>query len=269
MLPNVLNWLFSHRAALLSHERQLIDSTLAAIMPKTRLTLQSQLQHLDFVQRHCDGKEVNLYYKSCVRDGGLMVPDMLLEWPIAVLRCFFQPSEPNVRASIWIASGRLFSIVFSRQVPRNAQNNIRVLRTEVLFDPFASHAAQLVQPRKANWQHWESLRRRCHDTPAPPLDERLRERFLVPSDGCLPIDFVELLNYTNSFEINNWRIMGLPLREVAMKSFNLFVLAESTDAKCLCARDGDAAKNTYLVNLEDQSQRKLSERFYDALDSLV
>jgi hypothetical protein len=269
LIQRIVQLLTSREEGLRAYELDIITSIHSIVSPLARTIIQAQLDEVAFIQRHAIDKEVNLYPQVPQQSGdSARLPSPFPEWPIGVVYCS-APAYPSlVRATLWIASGRVFSIVFG-QSP--VAHSVRVVRAHVLFDP--TMGMQQLRSGVPEMQYHEP----ASDDPIPGLDSRavqprlvpdLRERFLIPAKLCTPTDYCEVLTRTNGCQVGKWRINGLPLREVAMEGSNLFVLAESHGAELLCALDGDLDKNTYLWNIEEDKGTVVGPSFVSALKTL-
>jgi hypothetical protein len=256
-----------------TYEHIILASLEAALEPRGRMALRYQLEHVSRIQRHVTNKEINMYYDAHLACSDQVFQCDFAEYPIALLWCSVPECSNLVRASVWIVGGRLFSIVLSRSPGRDWDVGFNVIRTLILCDPSTERVelpTEVVELGSLAQYVGEHLQRRIERRSVLcPLPEPLRERFLLPASDCVPLDYYHMLSITNGYQLENWRILGLPLREVAMEGSNLFVLAESSDSKVLCATDGDTTRALQLVDLEDHSQRELRSQLKAALETLL
>lgn len=261
------------RHRLRPYEEAVVASLEPVVSPSTWAAVREHIAAVSFVQRHTRGKEVNLYYSDRLMCK-CIAPSPFDAWPIAITRYHVQNEPTTIRASVWIAGGRLFSILFSHSPSPYRTGELSVLSTDILFDPLAfplrgsldlvlngndlSHAPRYIREMAASFGP---------DAQSRPLVAEVRERFLLPARDCLPNDFMNILGYTNGFGINGWHCAGLPIQEVAMEEANLFVLASASEPVVLCAVDGDKTRRVYFYDLERDKGRRLGDSFLAALES--
>lgn len=273
IIRRILRRLIPSRTALHDYETSILQATYDLLAPNARETFERQLKDIALVQRHVRDKEVNLYPKSeDAAEAGHLLASPLLEWPIAMILCRFPHYPESVRATLWVAGGRVFSLIFSDS-PTAAGGICRIDNSYLLFDPTKDtldEATYIAPGRLAKVCGIGSLAHRIDPSSvAPPLPRHIQERFLLPANGCVPRDYRELMQHTNGFRVGDWHVGGLPLREVAMDGANFFVLAESSEPFVLCAMDRNRERTTYLWNLEEDRGRPLGPSFLDALAGVL
>lgn len=257
------------------YERTILATLPAVASTQASEAVRNQLSRIRIIQRHTHGKEVNLYLQDSRIPRQWLVPSPFRAWPIATVSCRWLPSQEVSRASIWMVSGRVFSIIFSDLPIRMNDRELTVLSTELLFDPFAP-GNELVAPTSNIATRPQSIAQILPNATqilraalSFALPARLQERFLSVARHCLPADYCELMTETNGFEVNEWRVTGLPLDEIAMERYNLFVLARSRRGEMLCVRDGDSSQKVILVDAEDLSETPMGQSFIAALASRI
>jgi hypothetical protein len=265
-ISHLLSW---RRKQLRPYELETLITIQATLSPRARSIIDSQLTHFAFVQRHVSDKEVNFYFRVAAGEAvSPLLPSPFPEWPIGI--AYFSTSNDAfpTRATVWVANGQLFSIVFSRSPTEGV---LSVLEKQMLLDPI--HEEDKLTPTSQNVDYLiQRIRPLLPNVQIsaiqPPLDADLRRRLLIPTADCVPHDFCTLLSNANGCRVENWQINGLPLREVAMEGSNLFVLAEA-EGQLLCAKDGDRARSVYLWNIDNENEISMGTAFANAFKICV
>lgn len=280
MRMSFLNRLLSRGAPrvelLRPYERAVVNSLKPVLSLRAWTALQEQTRSVASVQRLAGGKEVNLFYDRTLTLASSLAPSPFETWPIAVVHCRAIHSIRGIRASVWIAQGKIASIVFNDFPVAAGIDELAGMHAQVVFDPFAVDGVQESDARQpdsialhleqAPPEIIELARRVGEPAMRPPLSPRYQSQLLVPAQDCLPHDCAELLRYTNGLQLNGWNFAGLPLQEVAMEGANLFVLADADAPYVLCAKDGDAMRNIYHFDLEDHRERCVGNSFLKSLE---
>jgi hypothetical protein len=256
-----------------TYEQLVLASTEAALGPRARMALRSQIERVSRIQRLVNDKDVSIYYDARYVCHDEPLRCNFAEYPLAVSWCASSECSKSIRATVVIVEGKLFSIVFNRSPGRDGDVGFNVLQTLILFDPSNESfegPTRLVELGPLSQCVGDRIQQHIErGSVLGPLPEQLRERFLIPAADCVPRDYQNMLGITNGYQLQNWRVLGLPLREVAMEQSNMFILAESSDGKVLCATDGDQTRTLRLLDLEDESQATLGSRFKVALEALL
>lgn len=252
-------------------ETLVLDSLQSIVSRAAWAALREQAGAISFVYRDPTGKGVSFGFDRHQMLGKWLSPSLFDAWPIAIVYIRLPGRAMNIRASVWVATGRIQGITFSDIPTRSDAVDPTVVASELLYDPLSAHfdttsrrEAPLPEPYPAVWNEVVAMRLGAARVRAP-LGASLPERFLLPARDYLPRDFADLMRYTNGFALNGWLISGLPIEEVAMERSNLFLLGASTGENVLCAMDGDRDRNVYVFNWEDQSARRLGGSFMSAL----
>jgi hypothetical protein len=278
-IRDLLRFMVRGRSRFRPYEDAVLAATAASLGNRARHALQSQLEQVAFVQRHVCDKEVNIFYAPKGSPQDSAVRTIFDEYPLAMVWCSSGFGDA-IRATVWIVKDRLFSIVFDRCPSHLESAQVSVLRTLVLCDPSADpveFAHDRPDPGQlADYLGAHLAKYLSRESVVAPLSPRWRERLLGVAAHCLPLDFQSLLAWTNGFQLGHWRVLGLPLREVAMEGSNLWVVAEcgpemgaESGPEVLCAKDGDLSRTLYLVHLEDETETPLGPQFQQAAEALV
>jgi hypothetical protein len=113
-------------------ERRLLDAVAATSPPEYRELLRQQLDHINFVQRLSDGKEINFY---CIRDGRpswdplLALPDQREESKLATVHLRAKGGPNEFTVDVWIVKGYLFSLEANKSLP--ATCDVEVLSVDL------------------------------------------------------------------------------------------------------------------------------------------
>jgi hypothetical protein len=269
IVQKLFQLLSSKRKALRPYEADALVAIKKRLSLLAQKTIEQQLARFAFVQRLVSDKEVNLYFKASNGEGTApTLQSPFSEWPIGIVYFSASNSPSPFRATVYVANAQLFSIVFSRSPIGCA---LSVSDTQIILDPF--HHKPKVAPDSHDADHLiKGITQLLPNFPVravePPLDVELRTRFLIATANSLPHDFSNLLSHANGCYIKNWRINGLPLREVPMEGANLFVLAES-ESQLLCAKDGDGTTSVYLWNMDEERESHAGSSFESALSRCV
>lgn len=269
---NLLRLVSWRRVATRPYERDVLASVGAALPHMTRTVLEHQVARISFAQRHVVDKEVNFYFEDGALANSALLPSEIPEWPIAMVRCPTAVADEFIRATVWVVSGKLFSIVFSDPPSQLLARGLGSLPVTLLVDASDEIAAAYLRgplssvPQPRIEDLIAKLRMPVDRISVrSPLAAAIRERFWLPVADCAPLDFSEILAFANGFEVGRWRVSGLPLREVAMEESNLFVLAESEGGEMLCAIEKDRDRRVQRIELEDGRTTGVAEDFITAL----
>jgi hypothetical protein len=103
-----------------------------------------------------------------------------------------------------------------------------------------------------------------------PLPEKQRKLFIRLSETKLPPDYLQLLEQTNGFDINEVRIAGLgALQSVSLEDANYLMLAEKSIG-CLSAKQSKKVTQLKFHSYEGETDIKnLGSSFMEALDEFI
>jgi hypothetical protein len=113
-------------------ERQVLDAWLEQTDPETREIIRDQLKRINFVQRNQAGNVVNMYfirYGLCRGDFPNLLPTRSPDAQLSEVDLTID-GKP-VKAELWAANGRLFSLEFSRsprQLIKQGRLEIKAVR---------------------------------------------------------------------------------------------------------------------------------------------
>ena len=99
----------------------ILESVISAISGEKNLLLKQQLAVINLIQRHGEGREVNLYQMKSGKaafDENLRIPDALEERLLARVSLKLPPKKDELNAEIWMTKGRIFSLEFDKRPKR-------------------------------------------------------------------------------------------------------------------------------------------------------
>jgi hypothetical protein len=260
-------------------ERKLFDALVAHLSSDAREVLHGQLRLVNRVQRHTDGKEVNLYQirrRKVSLEGMPVFPFAVEEAKLASVRYRVTGETRTRRVDFWLVNGHLFQMQF-RESPRGVDaEKVEIRDVKLLVDPMVP--AQPEERRSldltaltgwlAEWSH----QRQVGDLREPPPPEQRAER-LGRIEAALPSDYVELLSQTDGLQVERCRVYGLSdVREVVLPDATYYVLAEMEDRGVLGVRQGQPDGELFFFAYEGdgvavgKSLRAAVEMLLDAQD---
>jgi len=267
-----LNWLLPPLSSL---ERKLINELANHLSAPAKALLLAQMKRVNFVQRHVNHKEVNLYF---IKNGKVFF-DEKIRFPetqseIKLGSISFDAPAPGVQKSFqvnfWLVRGWLFSMEFN-QSPKDARaDKVVIKEVKILIDPIAPTRKALEKPIKmsfltnwlADWAgkwHVSLLKR--------PLPDAEREMIVKQLDAKLPEDYLELVSQTEGMKINSCLIYGLSeIRDLILPKENYYVLAEISGTGVLAVRKERFDSEIYFLNYEDGHEISLGVSFRLAVE---
>lgn len=218
-----------------SYEKAVIDSLSANLSKPAQAILRGQLERVNKIQRHADGKEVNLY---CMQGGKAFLaetfrfpngsPELLLATVAVKSPEFTKP----LRAEVWMSNGRVFSIIFNR-APNGINGDVDVSEVKICADPMEL----------------------CTDA-AVNLDKR--ERLLEKINSKLPEEYLELVQNDVGSVINGWRIYGVSeMRKIVQSDCNYYLLAEKENRGAIGVVEENDGGQLYYLDYEDDVPLKI------------
>lgn len=126
-----LSRLISGGTTLTPVEHQLLEKLVASLPASLRVTVESQFESYNLVQREVDGRALNFYRKKAgsVNVRGIPLLEMArAEAPLARLTAKIEEEEEPYHATLSAASGRAFCIAFDRTLPK--KGTVSVIETK-------------------------------------------------------------------------------------------------------------------------------------------
>jgi len=293
---NLLRFLRPRRKPLLRPlEKKLLEALAEHLSPEARELLCKQIEHINYVRRDSNDKEVNLYhtgrwspvqaarwwfdFEGAIRrqaeiakrsfPPSMLFPTTSEELCIASLS-FAAPGKPRpIRVQFWVVHGHLFSLQFS-QSPRGVPaDQIHIRSVKVLADPMAvpeeprALEPQALMGRLAQWiggRQVSGLRE--------PLPRARREAMIGELGTALPADYLEIVSQTEGLQVNGWRVHGVSeIRSVVSPEANYYVLAEC-ERGVLVVTEGESGGGIRYFGYEDEEE-EMGPSLRDAVDRLL
>lgn len=243
--------------------------------------LQAQIAAINKIQRLSHGKEVNLYQMrrgKAVFDDDLRFPDADDEALLASVNLTGPDQRANLKAEIWLAKGRLFSLVFNKPpqqfFPRMSLNVAQphISDVKIWFDPMHPHVVNADKRVGASalrgWlQEWHT-KGLVADLHAP-LPQAQSSAYLARIDAALPTDYLELVAQAEGAKLAACVVYGLAqIRKVVSPEANYYVMAEIEGIGILAVKEGDRHAEIYLLRYEENDVRSVGTSLQEALDDL-
>ncbi|WP_143133410.1 hypothetical protein [Pseudoduganella namucuonensis] len=241
-----------------------------------------QAEVVNKVQRLSNGKEVNLYqirYGKPAFDDDLRFPNAPDEALLANVTLSRSNSPAKLRAEVWLAKGRLFSLVFN--VPPSqfyAGMDLDTLRGEIedvriCFNPMQPHVVEECEPVDASaftgWlREWHAQGRVV--SLRAPSSQMERETYLGCIDALLPGDYLELLAQTDGARIGVCAVFGVrEIRRIVLPDAIFYVLAEVDGVAGLGVKNGGRDATIYRLRYEDGERRAMGSSLQYALINVL
>jgi hypothetical protein len=278
LMMRLFGWLFGSASRLNPLELHIINAAKGGLTEEAALLLQQQVDAVNMVQRLSKGKEVNLYSMrrgKAVFDDVLRFPATADEAHLATVRLRHPEKRATLRSELWLAKGRLFSVLFSippkEFLERFDARSILPTMTEVSihFDPMK----KLVLPTRPvdpsslrGWiKEWHDggLIGNLHD----PLSETERAKKLASLNALLPPDYLEFVSQTEgAIYASSIIVHGLTgIRKVVGPEDNNYVLAEDASSfTLLTVREGAQGPDLHFLH-PDYPPSEAGESFAEAM----
>lgn len=249
---DLLRFFRRHNRILRPVEQQVLAAVGKKLNAAARERFEKQVGLVNKVQRFTAGREVNLY---CMRGGKVWFDDTLRfplcrpEVRLATVSVRVPGRVPAIRSDVWLANGRVFSMVFASDLPEDIMNSAEVLDTRIWVDPMqadsdADHGVDVGAVER--W--FGTFSGKWHvRAPKPALRPESYEEQLEDILPQLPGDLLDLFRISGGFEIGNWTVHGPDsLRTIVLQEGELVVLGENTDGAVLGVRRDDPERMIYF-----------------------
>lgn len=281
-MKHLLQILTGNRGKLNPLERYIIDQAADSLAPAARELLYSQIKRINRVQRLIEGKEVDLYQMK----GGKAAFDDSLRFPyrndeslLATIR-LAHPSKPEViQAELWLANGRLFSLLFDKS-PRRFFDGIdlsvtspAIVDKQICIDPMAlanaAHDREEYGVKLHSWVRDWFAAGRFTDIVLP-LTSSKRDSYRRQVRALLPADYIELTDQIDGARGGDIRVHGLSaIRKIVRAEANYYVLADAEGKGVLAIKENGKDAGIYFINYEDDNAVSFGDSFQRALATLV
>ncbi len=251
-----LNSLWNGSSTLRQHEAWVLSEVAGQLSPSGADKLRQQVASVNKVQRFADDMEVNMYHIERGKpqfDERLCFPNKAPEIRLAAVTMRATGMKELVRADVWLAHGRVFSIAFSC-APRLWANvswtseNVRLSADPMEREthPIAIAASRAQQDHLERWLDVDAKHFGISKALAPaPSDLQASE--LNQPGYALPTDLKELFQVTGGFLVAGITVHGpSSLRTVIVKQGEFAVIAESPNGELLALRRDDRTKYWHL-----------------------
>lgn len=244
--------LFRRPGPLYPLELDIINAVKARLTTDAAARLQQQVNAINKVQRLAKGKEVNLYSMRrgrAVFDDALRFPADADEALLATVSLRHPEREAVLKSELWLAKGRLFSLLFSRPPGEFFGHfDARAIRPTVAdvsvhLDPLKPPLpTQPVDPSTLRGWVKAWFESGLIGNLSVPLPEEQRTEKLASLDTVLPVDYIELVSQTEGATVGSSIVVhGLTsIRKVVSSEDNDYVLAEdNASSTLLTVREGN------------------------------
>ena len=224
-------------------EERVLSEVGRHLSEQARELMERQLASINKVQRFTDGREVNLYHMvrgKPVFQESLTFANKDPEIRLATVRIRTKESARAVRAEVWMAHGRIFSITFDSSPKSWAGDSVETISVRLWMDPMqvagkvgGAPATPADVARLEAWLGGLSDDRVIVDAIAPPANAWVTQQ-LVMQDYSFPPQVVELFATTGGFRVGTCVVHGLStIRTIVLEPGELIVLAEKQSADVL------------------------------------
>ncbi len=282
MMAGLLDFLLGGRADFYSFETRIINEVKSRLEDGGASQLQRQVEAINKIQRLAKGKEVNLYqmrHGKATFDDSLRFPDAADEALLASISLTGPDQRSKLKAEVWLAKGRLFSLVFNKS-PKQffAGANLRSVQPEIAdvkiwFDPMRPHSVGADNSVDASaltgWLREWDAKGRVAGLHAP-LSEAERSVYLARIDAQLPPDYIELVAQTEGAKLAACVVYGVAgIRRIVWPEANYYIVAEIEGLGALAVKDGDRNAELYLLHYEDNGAQLVGTSFQKAVADLL
>lgn len=256
-------------------ESRVLDAVAERLEPAARERFLQHVALVNTVQRHAGDKAVNLYQMrggKAVFDDALRFPLDLPEAPLATVAFAGAGKGKALRAEVWLANGRVFSIEFNRPPAEWSFEPPAVAEVTLLADPMrppepASGAADLDRLRQ--WLGPLAERGPLAEVLPPPSDAALAALSADP-EVAWPADVLALFRLTGGFRIGEVAVHGPSAhRSLVLDAGRFLVLAEHPDGRTLALSRDERSPEVVALSPDDPAPVPLGRELRPALERLL
>jgi hypothetical protein len=251
-------------------ERRTLQAVADAFPPAIGTRIRSQVEGVNKVQRFSGGREVNLYW---MRKGKIAFDDSLRfpsdgEFLLATVWIRSGGRENPSRVDVWMANGRVFSLVFEYPQPNEAE----IVGVDVKHNPAESipvgHALSDVSKLRA-WLGPIAGNAHIGDAKEPPEPDSLTKS-LRELDVNAPVDLRELYQLAGGFKLGQCSVADpRAFRTIVLEQAEFVVVAECQDGTALGLRRFEPSSTVYKLSPDDADPAPIAEEFKPALRALI
>lgn len=279
-MAGLLNFLMGVRPEFYPFEARIIEEVKSRMDNDGAARLQRQVEVINKIQRLTNGKEVNLYRMRHGKpsfDDTLRFANAADEALLASVNLTGADKRAKLKADIWLAKGRLFSLVFSKPPKlffagmdlKSVQPDITDVK--IWFDPTQPKPIDTVVDASAltGWlRDWNA--KGIISSLHAPLSESKRSEYLDRVDAQLPPDYLELVSQTEGVHLAGCIVHGISaIRQIALPDASYYTLAELEGLGALAVKDGMSDAELYFLHYEDNDVRPLGKSLQNALVALL
>jgi hypothetical protein len=227
-------------------EGQVLGAVAAELSPAAREIFNQQRDLVNLIQRHADGKEVNLYV---MRRGKPFVEEQFLfplrvtETELATVEMIEADEQKSLRAAVWLVEGRVFSIAFNKPPPRNGEKGVEIKRVKILCDPMVPESKGTAS------------------------DAQRREKILETVQAKLPDEYLQLVGEGKGVSINEWTVYAVQdIRKIPQRDGNYCLLAEKQDLGALGVKEDESSGQLYYLDYGEDHGEKITVGFRTFLE---
>jgi hypothetical protein len=239
------------------YERTILDALIDKFDSEARSLLSQQIQKVNYVQRHADDKEVNLFSLKWGKpffNKDIKFPMDREEVKVAEVYFYTSANSKSMRATIWFVRGYIFSIEFDQTPKIMKKDKVQVDKIIVFVNPMIESEKDKkkiitidgVERTIGNWlKKWKSPR------VYKPLTNKLRNELVDHFNGKLPDDYIDIIAQTDGVETKEFTIYGLKeIRSLIMPDQNYYILATMALKGVLCVEQGSERNEIYYLSYE-------------------
>jgi len=279
-VPGFLSFVLGKGSGLYPFEICAIEEVVAHLEGEAGLRLKKQVEAINKVQRISGGKEVNLYamshgkpaFDECLRFSSSGDEALLATVSLASLT----GEQDKLRMELWLANGRLFSLVFNKR-PRDfflaehlRRVQSRIIDVKIWFNPM--HPRDVSRPEKSvplsGWLKDWYKKGKINGIKVP-LSEQERMAALASIDAALPSDYVDIISQTDGAKIGDCTIHGAEnIRKIVLENANYYVLVDTELTGGIVVKEGTQDGELYAIDYEDDSLRPIGKSLKDAIENM-
>lgn len=279
---SLLNSLLVGGADFYPFESRILEKVKSRLNAESGKRLQRQIEVVNKIQRLSGGKEVNLYqmrHGKPVFDDSLRFPDAADEALLASVNLIDSNKRAKLKAEIWLAKGRLFSLVFNKP-PKQffAGTSLKAIQPEIadvkiwldpMRPPSVTTGKQVDVSALTGWLHEWHAKVWVSGLHAP-LPESERTACLERIDARLPSDYLDFIAQTEGAILVTCVVNGVAgIRQMVWPAANYYILADIEGLGALAVKECDCDAGLYLLHYEDNDARSVGASFPKAVADLL
>ena len=257
-------------------ERRLIYSLQSKLQPDTAEVFIRQIEHINLVQRHSDGREVCCYtFKNGKRynDPTLQFPVKALDLKFATIKFTMSDIRKQWTAEFHLVEGYFFSIVFNSS-PKEIQKraDVQIQSVEIHHDPMRETPTLTTKPAKLDNLHLSGWLREWSQkydlrNVLEPLKKEDRNWILNNIAACLPIDYLEMVEQCEGFTVDDITVLGLSeVFDITLPATSYYVLVELLGRGQIVVRAHSNDRIVYHNDYIEEDLVPMGTSFHEAVE---